>query len=399
MPPDSIETRRSFRVLLYGLGDPDFLVPRRPPRGIRISAYAVSGCPSFEAYDAVVLPYDAFTEQSPPGHLSGIREGERDRRAKEIELLLASGGMICWLVDRDPLVADWDSACHAEDWVRGNMKDLFQAYPGFRHLYLTGYAMPREFTTVFPNVSPANPIFARWVERYCSARFSLNTIDGQRASSATVLCELGSRAAGIARRCDQGTVLYLPSVATSVGPEALADAMEAAVVPYAAAKSLLVQANDALTTGIIDLLGRCGIATHRHEVFREDFWILDEEGKRSAVCEVKGIKANVGRKEVNDADTHRAENDLPQSFPCILFANTFRTRASSLADKEHQIEPNTREHAVRQNVLIVRTLDLLRLFDRLDTGDLTRDRVLELLTQNCGWLQVAEEGDPRIVQS
>jgi len=60
----------------------------------------------------------------------------------------------------------------------------------------------------------------------------------------------------------------------------------------------------------------------------------------------------------------------------------------SLADKDQSVATEQILHACRNNVLILRTLDLLSLVSLHLGGKLTPDEVVELLIKSRGWLKV-----------
>jgi hypothetical protein len=110
-----------------------------------------------------------------------------------------------------------------------------------------------------------------------------------------------------------------------------------------------------------------------------------------ALVEVKGVSKGVTREHVNQADSHRERSGMPSEFPSLLIINTNMKNSISLADKDQTMAPEQNKHACRNNVLILRTLDLLNLASLHTSGKLTPDEVVELLTKSRGWLKV---GDP-----
>ncbi len=134
-----------------------------------------------------------------------------------------------------------------------------------------------------------------------------------------------------------------------------------------------------------------GLRTRREEAFREDLSLVDGQGNQIAFVEVKGTNRGVQREHVNQADSHRERAGFPSDFPSILIVNTNIKNAASLADKDQPVPIEQVEHAVRNNVLILRTLDLLCLVGRALDGRMTREQVPQLLTQAGGWLRVTRD--------
>lgn len=130
-------------------------------------------------------------------------------------------------------------------------------------------------------------------------------------------------------------------------------------------------------------------AENREDVGAEDFWLVDPEGD-IALAEVKGIRTHVKRANVNQVDDHREANDLrPDEMPGLLIVNVFRnTLGDEAAQRELEVNPDVVAHAVRNNVLILRTYDLFYLLHRKMAGEDAGQELLTALTSGGGWLQV-----------
>ena len=108
-----------------------------------------------------------------------------------------------------------------------------------------------------------------------------------------------------------------------------------------------------------------GVKVRREESFREDMALVDSEGHQIALIEVKGTTGGgVQREQVNQADSHRERAGLPGDFPSLLIINTNINKAASMEDKDQPVAQEQVEHAARNNVLIIRTIDLLFLIER-----------------------------------
>ena len=82
---------------------------------------------------------------------------------------------------------------------------------------------------------------------------------------------------------------------------------------------------------------------------------------------------------------------MPADFPSILVINTHIKNARSIDEKDQQIATEQIKHAVKNNVLILRTLDLLRLLNLKFNRDIQKNQIISLLTTNAGWLKVSED--------
>lgn len=141
------------------------------------------------------------------------------------------------------------------------------------------------------------------------------------------------------------------------------------------------------------LVAYMGMKTRRHEEYNEDFWIVDETGTTDvAICEVKALSKNVKREHITALVQHREHRDLPDDFPSILFVNTFAD-VETLEEKGRQRITKTEcQKAFRDNVLVVRTLDLVRLLDLVEQNKLETGRIEELFVTERGWLNVTDDG-------
>ena len=136
-------------------------------------------------------------------------------------------------------------------------------------------------------------------------------------------------------------------------------------------------------------LDSIGILTRRQERFIEDFWIL-ENNREVAICECKGLKKNLTRGRLAQLEHHRGEYSLRDDFPAVMFVNIF-LGATSLKQKQRQIERKEITKAVNDHLLIIRTIDLVFAYDQISRGLLTAKRLLTLLKTEVGWLEVTRD--------
>lgn len=128
----------------------------------------------------------------------------------------------------------------------------------------------------------------------------------------------------------------------------------------------------------------------------EDATLQDDDGTIQAVVEVKGVKNNFIRKNVNQVDSHRERLELPATIPGVLVMNTFRG-VDSLQEKDQAPHPDIVKKAVTDRVLLIRTLDLLRYADAVEGGTLTKEEFRTTFLNESGWLKV-EDGKAEVVK-
>lgn len=154
-------------------------------------------------------------------------------------------------------------------------------------------------------------------------------------------------------------------------------------------KRVLVGDGDALVDDTINLLiNGLKLKIHADDNFREDISILDENGQLAVLGEIKGKSGGVKREYINQADSHRERAKLPEDFPTLLIINTHTRNTRTLQEKDQEIPSEPVKHAVKMNVLVLRTLDLLNLLALVQKGRVTTADILELLRSNAGWLRI-----------
>ncbi|MCA9501250.1 MAG: hypothetical protein KC588_18815, partial [Nitrospira sp.] len=161
-------------------------------------------------------------------------------------------------------------------------------------------------------------------------------------------------------------------------------------------KSILTASGDELAASVHKIFVHgFGIAVDTKDELREDFKLLDKTGKPVCLCEVKGTNRGVKREYINQTDSHRERSAFDEKFPALLIINTHIKNARSVSEKDQEIANEQINHAVKMNVLIIRTIDLLGLLRMYLSHKLTLKEVLDLVTNNSGWLRVS--GDECVV--
>jgi hypothetical protein len=160
---------------------------------------------------------------------------------------------------------------------------------------------------------------------------------------------------------------------------------------YSQMKGALVYQSEPLVS-VIDTLLKHFLDIHLNidDKYIEDASLIDEDGKIIAVFEIKGVKGSFTRHNVNQVDSHRERMNLSANVPGVLIMNTHMA-AKSLIEKDQRPHPDIIKKAVADNVLMIRTLDLLRCADAVDRGVLSKQEFRRALFTESGWLKV--EGD------
>jgi hypothetical protein len=157
------------------------------------------------------------------------------------------------------------------------------------------------------------------------------------------------------------------------------------------AKSLLVANEGDLEVAVPKFIAeKLGIPTVRDEAYNEDFWLAEEPGKKSAICEVKSVTKGFKKGSIYELYTHRENRGLEVTFPALLFVNA-NLQAASWQTKDARISPQDQKTACENNVLIVRIEDLVRIWDGVRNGALKPEEVRRLFHQSKGWAEVTSE--------
>jgi hypothetical protein len=167
--------------------------------------------------------------------------------------------------------------------------------------------------------------------------------------------------------------------------------LEEQIDGYAAFKGVLCCQSEPLVKVVSDLLRQFfGIALTVDDKRIEDATLRDDQGNTLAVFEIKGVKRNFQRDDVNQVDSHRERLELSADTPGILIMNTLMG-AACIKDKDQVPHPDIIKKARDDRVLLVRTLDLLRFANAVEEGGYTKEQFRQIILGGSGWLKV--EGD------
>ena len=159
------------------------------------------------------------------------------------------------------------------------------------------------------------------------------------------------------------------------------------ISPYERAKLLLVANEHDLEVAVPTFIStKLGIPTERDEKFIEDFWVLNSQKQKNAICEVKSVTKGFKKSAIYEVHNHREKHDLPDSFPAMVFANC-NLQAGTWAKKSVPIQKDDYEIAVKNHVLIIRIEDLVQIWNSLVTKTLTVDTIIKTFTTEVGWLE------------
>lgn len=159
-------------------------------------------------------------------------------------------------------------------------------------------------------------------------------------------------------------------------------------------KSILVTNSDELTKVIYEILGyifEINLSTFVDEK-KEDF-LFDKEG----ICyigEIKGVTSNIKSEHISQLDVHyyalqdRLEEDgIQKKIKKILIMNYERNKEISNRNEVHKTQI---ELASRNNTLIIDTLNLLQLYEKLLKENISKQEAIDYINSKIGLFNVLE---------
>ncbi|MBE3118057.1 MAG: hypothetical protein IMZ50_04775 [Candidatus Atribacteria bacterium] len=403
-----------------------------PGEGIKESRYHLSieafgTRRRFNDYDGVVLFQGIFERFKEEHSWTGENEfswhcekDELDRRRKEANLLLQKGGFICFVLRR-PFV----DRLHEEDISHIDLAKIYLNYDHFfrksfpnrvtsiqckrsefdRFLKIFG-AASTTFTnhndnlSIKPIATYRNDLVGMIIgdslffipallpaadNEHIKEFFSL-LIDAVLATRNKLVSEIPEWATRFVLRDEDSLMSEKAAALRKV------EDIDARLKQLEDFKTVLVRGDEGLVDSVAGVLNRgFGFKTNQIDELREDLKVLDDAGAVSVLCEIKGVNRGVTREYINQADNHRERAGLPASFPAILIINTNMKNSKNVQEKDQDIAVEQILHAKKMSVLILRTIDLLRLLRLFLANRIDKSQVLQLLSSGSGWLKVEDD--------
>jgi len=158
-------------------------------------------------------------------------------------------------------------------------------------------------------------------------------------------------------------------------------------------KKILVLSDEPLKELVADVLeGVCCLKVDRKDEFIEDLKIYYnnkvENKTYKALVEIKGVNKNVDRASISQLDVHRDRRGLESSFQGILIINTFIKSSNSIKNKDRPVSSEQIKHAANMNILIIRTIDLLRTLNIVIDNVKKHKEFINILFSENGWLEL-----------
>ena len=423
IPKEKVE-----HIMVYAPEDVGLAVPEGgiKHRNFRLDFKPFDTKRRFNEFDGIILFQGCFEDVRRETDWTGsgydtlkYHKDELDKRLNETKLLLKQGGYICFILCRR--FVDGDSG----RWANTDLAKIFLNLSSFYR---------NDLSTRTTGIRCVRNEFNRFLEIYGACRATFENLNENIEIKPVAM--LGSKLAGMImwdelffvpallpenvneRVSEFFTLLADALVATrrklvfevpewadkllfpsetSLREEkssaiARIEEINAEIDVYRNYKKALVQGDDQLVDTVSEILDKgFGFNIDPVDEYREDLKIIDGEGVPLVFCEVKGVNRGVKREHVNQADSHRERADLSATFPTLLIINTHIKNARNLDEKDQDVPLEQVIHGKKNNVLIIRTLDLLRLLCLKLEKDIPKETILDLFRTPGGWLRVADD--------
>lgn len=157
-------------------------------------------------------------------------------------------------------------------------------------------------------------------------------------------------------------------------------------------KSMLVETGDKLVEIVFKTLQEILDVDLSHFVDEKKEDVLFKHDNITYIGEIKGINGGIGNSHISQVDNHKSlyedklqEEGSPQeTIKKLLIINDQRNKPLNEREPIHQNQLNKSN---KEDVLIIRTSDLLNILEKYRQSKLTRDEIFEKLKHQTGQIQ------------
>ena len=157
-------------------------------------------------------------------------------------------------------------------------------------------------------------------------------------------------------------------------------------------KTVLTETGEPLVKIVFEILGRLlnYDLSHFEDKKDEDFRITIDDA--IFIGEIKGINTNVKKVNISQVDTHCKNcedefEDEVKKIKGVLIIN--HQRDKNIVERE-TVNPNTVSLAEKYEILIIPTIDLLKIYEQYIAGVLTTERIIEQFKQQIGLIDISK---------
>ena len=117
------------------------------------------------------------------------------------------------------------------------------------------------------------------------------------------------------------------------------------------------------------------------------FWLQDDAGESWCLGQVRSSEENVQKEHLAHLLVERMRAGKPETTPTLLVVNTMRS-GSTMEERDRPIPDDVIRRALEDHIVVVRTLDLVRLERRGSNGLPSSEQLVDVLRQSGGWFEV-----------
>ncbi len=415
---------RTYNILVYGVEKVGLTAPsshiKKKNFSLKFGPFDTSE--RFNEYDGVILFQGIFEEYEWTGRYSRYFKhycdvDELDKRKKETQLLLKNGGFICFILNHD-----FADSVDGKDY---SGTDLAKYYLNISNLYRTNFGDRKtnlnikydEFREFLELYGAANTYFRYNKEEFESrvladiSGYVVSMIIFDRVYSISSLIPDNSEdviseyftllAEGITstqNKIHQDIPAWVDQFVFTEETDLInqRNDLESKILEIDGHigrirnyKAILVLTGTELVAKVTNMFENgFGLSVDSVDELKEDIKLLDNDGNPFCLCEIKGTNKGVKRDHINQTDSHRDRSGYADTFPAILIINTHIRSSRTILEKDQDVAEEQVKQAKKMGVLILRTLDLLKLLRLMYEKKINLKEIINLITKNHGWLKV-----------
>ena len=419
--------KEKIRVLVYAPERAGYPSPKAVDTGnnIELVFAEFKSKEKFQTYDGVIMFQGIWAKWKQSSdysvsenYLTDVQNDELRKRVKQLQQLLKNGGFVCFLMgkmryndfDLSKYVISWFpssyyNAIADNEFVKANYDELKK--------YIDNYGVAK---TTFSHHGDIDFKVLASTENYdgnvgvCFERqiffLPCHAPDRKEEDVVELFKTLVPSLVSLFKKINQELPDWISNYKFKLEEELISERKELheklssiteRLITFEKYKQVIAYSGEPLRTSISFLLSEgFGFSINMDDDLKEDLKIMSSErdpqkNKVLALIEVKGVNGNVDREAVNQVDSHRERGGYKSSMAGILIANTFIKTANSIKAKDKPVNAEQVQHAYRNNVLIIRTIDLIRALNLCLVDKDAISKFKQHLFSDCGWLEVKDD--------
>lgn|GEM_PF-1094185 len=422
--------KRVYTILVYGIEKKGLTPPEEgiTKRNFNLIFEPFSTNRRFNEFDGVILFQGIFEkfERKNGGYLGEpylahrYAKDELDKRLKELDLLLNNKGFVCFVlcepfIDRDSGTSyestDLTKIClNASSFYRNNFSDRLTNLVSKRNEFSRFIDLYGAASTFFENYNDNIEMrvlaalnnrtvgMIMWDERFFVPSLLPENIPDRITEYFSLLAEaITSTVKKLSIDVPKWVNAFIFSQENHLDERQDLLVKELREIDEEKKllrfyKRILIADGDPLVEAVVRLFKMgFGMTVDDSDEYREDIKILDSAGTPIIFAEIKGTNRGVKREHINQADSHRDRAGLTPEFPSLLIINTHIKNSRTIEEKDKDVPAEQIQHASRNHILILRTLDVLRLLRLCLDHKIELEDLIKVLVENSGWLKVSDD--------